>query len=338
MVQPLERNWDRTAGAHDTSPSNSRAGGKEMNPSYTSTFVFPNDFPAVQETQPVYSWSIPATSTDNLQSVANTENMQSIAHSLLKAEIVRGQCRVVCFSPRHDLTMAEMDIDEILAVVKTWTREYIELSAKEYINYIQIFENKGSMMGCSNPHPHGQMWALGDIPQEPSRELSSMKKYYEEHSRCLLCDYVALETRDGARIVCENDSFVCLVPFWAVWPFETLVVSKHHLGSLVDLNPVQQKDLADVMRRVACRYDNVFESSFPYSMGIHGAPCDGQPHANDCHLHLHFYPPLLRSATIKKFLVGFEMMAEPQRDLTPEQAAERLRGCSEIHYKMTNTL
>ncbi|KAJ3020674.1 galactose-1-phosphate uridyl transferase [Thoreauomyces humboldtii] len=306
-------------------PSNVRVGGDDVNPAYSSTYVFPNDFPAVKKSQPSFSGP-GAVASENPE-------IASLSNDLLKAEGVRGQCRVVCFSPKHNLAMAQMDTSEIRSVVDTWAEQYEELGKLDYINYVQIFENKGAVMGCSNPHPHGQLWALEDVPEEPSKEIRAMNKYHaEKHGRCLLCDYVALEVGDRSRLVCENESFVCVVPFWAVWPYETLILSKQHKASIPELDDKQRTDLADILRRITCRYDNVFECSFPYSMGIHGAPSDGKDHSIDSHLHLHMYPPLLRSASVKKFLVGFEMMGEPQRDLTSEQAAERLRACSEVHY------
>ncbi|KAI9091854.1 galactose-1-phosphate uridylyltransferase [Phlyctochytrium arcticum] len=303
-------------------PSNSRVGGDVKNPAYKEAYVFSNDFPAVRVSQPAYS-----------EADANSGEASGLAKELLKAEGVRGQCKVVCFSPKHNLSMAQMTVEAITAVVNTWAREYDELSAVNYINYVQIFENKGAVMGCSNPHPHGQIWALEDIPEEPAKELKAMAAYRQRRGCCLLCDYVKLELTDRSRLVCENDSFVCIVPFWAVWPYETLVVSKRHKTTLSELTSEERTHLANLMKRITCRYDNVFRTSFPYSMGIHGAPTDGKNHQDDSHLHIHFYPPLLRSASVKKFLVGFEMLGEPQRDLTSEQAAARLRECSEVHYK-----
>ncbi|CAO3671807.1 unnamed protein product [Umbelopsis ramanniana] len=302
-------------------PGNTRANG-ETNPSYKTTYAFPNDFPAVKADQPEYK-----------------EDEES-AKGLLRVTGVRGQCHVICFSPAHNLTIAEMSEQDILPVVKQWIKCYEDMAKVEYINHVQIFENKGSAMGCSNPHPHGQMWCTEDVPEEPAKEIKAMAEYRQQNNACLLCDYAKLETttQGKPRVVCENDSFACVVPFWAVWPFETMVVSKRHVTSVSKLDDAQQKDLANILRRIACRYDNLFQCSFPYSMGIHQAPVDGQDHNDDTHLHLHFYPPLLRSATVKKFLVGFEMMGEPQRDLTPEQAADRLRSCSEVHYKKQQKL
>ncbi|KAF8938832.1 galactose-1-phosphate uridylyltransferase [Dissophora ornata] len=326
-------------------PRNSRANGGFQNPDYKNTFVFENDFPAVQQNQPGL--------------VASSE----ASNSLLQVESVRGQCHVVCFSPAHDKTLADMSEPEILPVIEAWIDTYNSLKSKPFINHVQIFENKGAAMGCSNPHPHGQVWSTEDIPQETADELRNMKAYEEKHKSCMLCDYVKTETDadqkaklkssqeveggaaesgaagatttpDGSRIVCENASFMCVVPFWATWPFETLVLSKTHLARLSDMNDTQKQDLANILRRITCRYDNLFRCSFPYSMGIHQAPTDGNSENEALsHLHLHFYPPLLRSATVKKFLVGFELLGQAQRDLTPEQAAKRLSDLSEGHYK-----
>ncbi|KAI7884610.1 galactose-1-phosphate uridylyltransferase [Lichtheimia hyalospora FSU 10163] len=294
-------------------PGNQRANG-DCNPKYDSTFVFPNDFAAVKSEQPVL--------------VDTTEDDDD----LIRTQGVRGECHVMCFSPRHDLTMAEMTVEEIEQVVKQWTSSYKAMAEKDYIKHVQIFENKGAAMGCSNPHPHGQMWCTEQVPEEPQTELDSLKAYRDTHDgRCLLCQYAQRELKHSNRVVFENDSFVCVVPFWALWPFETLLLPKHHLSSLKQFSDQHRRDLADALRRITCRYDNLFECSFPYSMGIHQSPIgDDYDYA---HLHLHFYPPLLRSATVRKFLVGFEMLGEPQRDITPEQAASRLRDCSEIHYK-----
>lgn len=213
----------------------------------------------------------------------------------------------MCFSPSHNVTIAEMPESAIIPVVQTWTKAYNDLAKVPYINYVQIFENKGAIMGCSNPHPHGQIWSIESIPEEPSKEIRAMRQYHIDKGSCLLCDYLKTEeTADGRpRIVCENESFVCVVPFWAVWPFETMILTKRHVVSLPELDEREQRDLANIVRRIACRYDNVFETSFPYSMGVHHAPVDGKDHEQDCHLHLHFYPPLLRGATVKKFLVGY---------------------------------
>lgn len=261
-------------------PGNKRANG-DHNPPYESTYTFPNDFAAVKSDQPI---------------------LEDSGDDLLRVEGVRGECHVICFSPRHDLTMAEMSTEDIQSVVDTWTASYKVMAIKDYISHVQIFENKGATMGCSNPHPHGQMWCTERIPQEAQTELDSLKAYREEHGKCLLCQYVTREIKESQRIVIENASFICVVPFWAVWPFETLVLPKQHVTSLPQMTAQQQVDLADMLRRVACRYDNLFECSFPYSMGIHQAPVRGS--YDYAHLHIHFYPPLLRSATVRKFLVG----------------------------------
>jgi UDPglucose--hexose-1-phosphate uridylyltransferase len=256
--------------------------------------VFPNDFPAIKETQPDYEGS---------PQVQNS-SIQSKLDRIFKVEGVRGVARVICFSPKHNLTMAQMTTDQIFYIVKRWIQETIDLRKLEFVNYVQLFENKGAVMGCSNPHPHGQIWATQDIPQEPERELRALSKYRKEHQSCLLCDLVEIEISSGERIVIQNDSWICIVPFWAVWPFETMVLPKSHVSSIDLLNEKQQRDLADILRGITCRYDNMFETSFPYSMGIHGAPSHDDLTDHPMHLHLHFYPPLLRSATVKKFLVG----------------------------------
>lgn len=292
-------------------PGNERAGGAR-NPAYASTFVFTNDFAALK----------PETGHTRLDESGK---------GLLVAESESGTCRVVCFSPRHDLTLARMKVEEIAGVVDLWAGQYEELGKQEAIRYVQIFENRGETMGCSNPHPHCQIWANETIPNEPGKEQHAQLRYAAEHHSCLLCDYLKLEREDGSRIVCENDDFIALVPFWAVWPFETIVIAKSHARDLASLGAAARHHLADILKRLTTRYDNLFETSFPYSMGFHQAPTDGESH-EEWHLHAHFYPPLLRSATIRKFMVGYEMLAAPQRDITPELAANRLRESSETHY------
>ena len=254
----------------------------------------------------------------------------------MQAEGVRGTSRVVCFSPFHNLTLPLLKTDSIKKVIDTWCNEYLDLGSKEEINYVQIFENKGSMMGCSNPHPHGQIWATESIPEEPSKEIKSMRNYYEKNGSCLLCDYQKLELEKNNRIVTFNDSFICIVPFWAVWPFETMILARNHKSKLIDLSLKEKQDLAEIIKILTTKYDNLFNISFPYSMGCHQAPTDDLNHDHDCHLHFHFYPPLLRSSTVRKFLVGFEMLGEPQRDLTAEQAADRLKQLANIHYSQLN--
>ena len=290
-------------------PGNTRANGA-VNPQYASTFVFDNDFAALQP-------DVPA---------------GSVQRGLLRAESETGLARVICFSPRHDLTLPEMSTAEIRNVVDVWTREYLEIGAREDINYVQIFENKGQIMGCSNPHPHGQIWAQRTVPVEPAKETVRQAAYWNEHGRSLLTDYLATELEEKTRVVLENEHFVVLVPFWATWPFETLLLPRRHVTSIEQLTDAEKDAFADALRRLTIRYDNLFQLSFPYSAGLHQRPTDGEQHP-EWHLHLHFYPPLLRSATVKKFMVGYEMLANPQRDVTPEWAAERLRAQSEEHYK-----
>ncbi len=290
-------------------PGNSRAGGVR-NPDYPTTFVFENDFAALRPDTPQGHF-------DN--------------GGLLRAEAEVGTCRVVCFNPRHDLTLARMTVEQIVPVIDTWTAQFQELGSNPALGYVQIFENRGEMMGASNPHPHCQIWSSSSLPNEPEKELRSQTAYREARGSCLLCDYLSIEGENAERIVCSNDSFVALVPFWAVWPFEVLLLSRRHLADFTQLSANEPGDLADILRRVTTRYDNVFKTSFPYTMGFHQRPTDGSEHP-EWHFHAHFYPPLLRSATVRKFMVGYEMLATPQRDITAESAAQRLRGLSEQHY------
>jgi len=217
-------------------------------------------------------------------------------------------------------------------VVRMWSEQTDELGRVDYINYVQVFENKGAVMGCSNPHPHCQIWSSSEIPVEPAKEMATQSAYLQRRQGCLLCDYLAAEQRSGERIVYTNQHFTALVPFWAVWPFELMVVSHRHLGSLPEMSPDEVSAMADVLRKVTAKYDNLFEVSFPYSMGFHQKPTDGGGHEG-WHLHAHYYPPLLRSATVRKFMVGYEMLAMPQRDITAETAAERLRSLPEKHFR-----
>jgi UDPglucose--hexose-1-phosphate uridylyltransferase len=286
-------------------PGNARAGGART-PEYQSTYVFDNDFAAL---------------------APDTPPLHLDADGLLVAHSERGICRVVCFSPRHDLTLGEMTPDAIGRVVDTWTDQYTELGAIDWVSHVLVFENRGAMMGASNPHPHGQIWANERLPNEPARELRQQQAY-AERGGCLLCDYLGVELKEGERIVCHNEQFVALVPFWAVWPFETLVVPRAHDGALPHLATEERTGLADILRRLARRYDRLFGVTFPYSMGWHQRPTDGAEHP-EWHLHAHFYPPLLRSATVRKFMVGYELLAQPQRDITPENAAQRLRDLPE---------
>ncbi|MEM7022440.1 MAG: UDP-glucose--hexose-1-phosphate uridylyltransferase [Pseudomonadota bacterium] len=291
-------------------PGNTRAGGV-VNPDYRDTFIFDNDFGAL----------LPGTEDSELQD-----------GKLLRARAERGICRVICFSPRHDLTLPEMEVAAIRRVVDVWTEQYEELGAKSFINHVQIFENKGETMGCSNPHPHGQIWAQGSVPGEPAKELHHFKAYHAAQGSTLLADYLDKELELETRIVCANDGFVALVPFWAFWPFETMILPRRRIASLSEMEPAEKDALADLLKRLTSRYDNLFRTSFPYSAGLHQAPTDGEPHP-EWDFHLHFYPPLLRSATVRKFMVGYEMLANPQRDITPETSADMLRALPEIHYK-----
>ena len=291
-------------------PGNERAGGA-VNPSYESVFSFENDFAALLPESPAAA--------------------DAQVSSLLKAEPARGLCKVLCYHPDHSLTLARMTQKEIRLVVDAWTREYLELGGVDWIKYVQIFENRGAMMGASNPHPHGQIWATGFVPDEPVAETLAQCDHLARTSHCLLCDYMEAEQLAGERIIFENEHFLALVPWWAVWPFEVLLVSRRHARALPELYIAERDALADALKRLTTRYDNLFETSFPYTMGFHQAPTGGDEHA-EWHFHAHFYPPLLRSATVRKFMVGFEMLGMPQRDITPEEAAQRLRECSEEHF------
>jgi len=291
-------------------PGNQRAGGA-TNPDYQDTFVFTNDFAALTEQVPF----------------GKVEK----GH-LLRAHSEQGICRVLCFSPRHDLTLPQLSEAEIVKVIELWQQEYQRLGARPEINYVQIFENKGQMMGCSNPHPHGQIWAQGTVPVEPVQEGKHQGDYLQQHGRSLLSDYVKLEQQEKERIVLDNRHFVTVVPFWATWPFETMIISKRHINNILQFTEEEKKAYAEMLKQLTTLYDNLFETSFPYSAGIHQAPTDGLEHT-EWHFHHHFYPPLLRSATVKKFMVGYEMLGDPQRDLTPESSAERLRSLPLVHYK-----
>ncbi|KAK1594154.1 galactose-1-phosphate uridylyltransferase [Colletotrichum navitas] len=326
-------------------PRNSRAVG-DSNPDYKNTFVFVNDYSAVKEEQAAYK---PDVETND------------IASSLLRAEAATGKCYVLTFSEKHHVTLADMTTQEIAPVIDVWTQIYashlspsnplskvaaaLEIPAptpestvpppKHSLRYMQIFENKGAAMGCSNPHPHCQIWATSTMPEEPGTELKQMAKYRNQHAgRHLLGDYVKVELEKKERTVFENEHFLVVVPWWGVWPFEVLVLPKRHVRALVDLSAEERLQFAEAIQEVARRYDNLFETHFPYSSGIHQAPLDAtEEEAENSYLHMHFYPPLLRSATVRKFLVGYEMMAEPQRDITPEQAAARLRATGGELYR-----
>ncbi|KAK4663203.1 galactose-1-phosphate uridyl transferase [Podospora pseudopauciseta] len=326
-------------------PGNKRAQG-DSNPPYKNTFAFVNDYSAVKETQQDYH---PETNKDDVASL------------LLQARPVTGRCYVLTFSAKHDATLADMTPEEIVPVINTWTRIYAShlspshplngqaayvLSTipenpdgevtppKHQLKNMQIFENKGAAMGCSNPHPHCQIWTTSTLPEEPGKELVNMRKYKSDTGRHLLGDYVKLELEKKERLVWENDSFVVVCPWWALWPFEVLIISKRHVRALVDLDDKERLEFAQAVQEVARRYDNLFETNFPYSSGVHQAPLDcTEEEAETSWFHMHFYPPLLRSATVKKFLVGYELMAEPQRDITPEQAAAKLRDCGGELYR-----
>jgi UDPglucose--hexose-1-phosphate uridylyltransferase len=293
-------------------PGNERAGGVR-NPQYEMVYVFENDFAA-------------------LKPCVSPVSLGDGEKDLLIAETEPGACRVVCFSPRHDLALPHMELSAIRTVVDVWADQFRELGAMPEIRYVEIFENRGEMMGCSNPHPHGQIWANHTIPNEPRKEQAALTEYRRQNQSCLLCDYVELERAAGERIVWENEQFLAVVPFWAIWPFELLLCSKNHVADLPALDTSARVALADILKRITIRYDNLFETSFPYSMGFHQQPTDGIDRP-EWHLHAHFYPPLLRSATVRKFMVGYELLASPQRDITPELAAERLRSLSDQHYR-----
>lgn len=310
----VEKLSNETRPAYDPAcylcPGNTRADGSQ-NPQYTDSFVFVNDFSAL---------------------LSDTEEAVMDEEQLLVAETARGICKVIAFTPRHDLTLAEMSVAEITKVVGVWKREFIELSKTEWINYIQIFENKGAIMGCSNPHPHGQIWAVNALPEELKKEDNRQREYFEKHRRSLLSAYLEVELKKQERILIDNPHFVVMVPFWAAWPFETMIVSKRHIQDISQFTEEEEAALAACLQELCIRYDNIFSTSFPYSAGMHQAPVNSGPQEH-WHWHMHFYPPLLRSATVKKFMVGYEMLANPQRDITAEKAAEIIRNQSTTHYK-----
>jgi UDPglucose--hexose-1-phosphate uridylyltransferase len=289
---------------------NKRSDGT-INPSYENVFVFTNDFSALLK--------------ETTAAAINTSD-------LLIAKSESGICRVICFSPDHSLTLPLMKEQDIVKVIELWQHEFRDLSRDTTIKYIQIFENKGEMMGCSNPHPHGQIWASSSIPLELTKETEEQKKYFHQHNKSLLSSYIELELQLKERIVSENNHFVVLVPFWAVWPYETIIVSKRHIQNILQFSEEEKESFATILKEITIRYDNLFNVSFPYSAGMHQAPVNDGVH-EEWHWHMHFYPPLLRSATVKKFMVGYEMLANPQRDITPEAAAATLRSISTKHYK-----
>lgn len=295
-------------------PGNVRSNGNR-NPDYESCFVFDNDFPSLLKDQ------------------AEVEEGQTSSLFQIKPE--RGINKVVCFSPKHNLTIPEMSLSDIENIVKTWKEQYLELGGHDFIRHVQIFENKGAVMGCSNSHPHGQIWAQSSIPSQVERTQKNLENYHKKHGRSLLKVYLEEELFSGERIVAENDHFAVLVPFWATWPYETMIISKRHFGSLAAMKPEEEKAFAHLLKVITIKYDNLFKTSFPYSSGIHQAPTDSFAHP-EWHFHMHFYPPLLRSATVKKFMVGYEMMGEAQRDISAEQAAKILRELPNVHYKLNN--
>jgi UDPglucose--hexose-1-phosphate uridylyltransferase len=285
-------------------PGNLRAGGVRTE-KYTSTYVFENDFAALKLDTPQFS-------------------SDEDGKGLLVAEGESGTCRVICFSPRHDLTLAKMSIAEIRPVVDVWAQQSIELGLRDDISYVQIFENRGAMMGASNPHPHGQIWAGRSVHNEAVAELMGQQEYFTTNDAILLCEYLKMEEKLEDRLMARNSSFVALVPFWAVWPFEVMILPRRHVAQLQEFSEAERQDFAAILKVVAATYDQVFDTPFPYSMGLHPAPCDGKEHP-EWQFHVHFYPPLLRSANIRKFMVGYELLGSPQRDITPESAAEVLR-------------
>jgi len=281
-------------------PTNIRVSG-EKNPNYKGTYVFENDFAAL---------------------LPNTEPFD-YNEGLLKAESENGKCKVVCFSPNHSLTLPDMKLEDIEKVIAIWQKEYEELGQLEGINHVQIFENKGAIMGCSNPHPHGQIWAQRSIPTEVAKKTTTQKEYYQKNGKSLLSSYLEQELNLNERIISQNDNFVSLVPFWAVWPYEVIIVPKRHMNHIGQMTDKEKQDYAQQIKTVTLKYDLLFDTSFPYSAGIHQSPTDKMH--EEWHWHMPFYPPLLRSATVKKFMVGYEMLGMPQRDITPESAAMVLK-------------
>ena len=295
-------------------PGNVRANGVN-NPDYKNSFVFENDFAALLEDEVSFD---PST------------------NPLFQLKPERGINKVVCFSPKHNLTLPEMEVEAIEKVVQTWKAQYLELGSHDFINYVQIFENKGSVMGCSNPHPHGQIWAQSSLPTQIEKTQKNLRAYYEKNKTSLLKDYLEQELKQQERLVLENEHFVVLVPFWATWPYETMIISKRHFSNIIAMTQEETKAFAEIIKDITVKYDNLFETSFPYSSGIHQAPTDRVAHP-EWHFHMHFYPPLLRSATVKKFMVGYEMLGEAQRDIAPEQSAKILRDLPNQHYKTKTT-
>ncbi|QFU75453.1 UDP-glucose--hexose-1-phosphate uridylyltransferase [Halioglobus maricola] len=312
----LEEDQSEPALTHDPAcylcAGNERASG-DRNPDYRGPYVFNNDFAAITATSPAFEGN----------------------DDLFRSAPISGECRVICFSERHDLTLPQMAEQNIVCLIDTWCEQYRELG--EHYRWVQVFENKGTINGCSNPHPHGQIWASDGLPTLVAREDDSQRDYLVRKNTVMLFDYAQREVASGERTVCLNEDWLVVVPWWATWPFETLLLPRFRVARMTDLKASQKDALAAILKELTTRYDNVFNTSFPYSMGWHGAPF-GDDACDHWQLHAHFYPPLLRSATVKKFMVGYEMLAEAQRDLTPEQAAERLREQSKAHYKGTTNV
>lgn len=292
-------------------PTNTRANG-EVNPEYKDPYSFTNDFAAL---------------------IPSEDTPEFYEEGLLKAQTETGICKVVCFSPDHSLTLPVMDESDIVKVISLWQKEYVQLGANPNINNVQIFENKGAIMGCSNPHPHGQIWAQYTVPGEIQKKTSNFEKHFQNNTNSLLEQYLIEERKHQERIVIENEHFVTLVPYWAVWPYELMIVPKRKMASIAELTEEEKQAYANIIKRTTIKFDNLFKVSFPYSAGIHQAPTDGKSH-DAWHFHMSFYPPLLRSATVKKFMVGYEMFADPQRDITAEQAAETLRNLPDTHFSL----
>lgn len=286
-------------------PGNTRSGGA-VNPKYTETFVFKNDFGALVE----------------------DSNTNDYNNGLLQAKGEKGICKVICFSPDHSLTIPQMEIKDLVKVTNTWIKEYIELGSKDFINHVQIFENKGAMMGCSNPHPHGQVWAQSSIPEVTLKKTERQLAHFKKNNSSLLGDYLTQELELKERIILENEDFVALVPFWAFWPYECMIIPRRRMSNIAEMTEKETESFAKILKGLTINMDNVFDCSFPYSAGIHQSPTDGEAHP-EWHWHMSFYPPLLRSATVKKFMVGYEMFANPQRDISAEYAAAQLAVNSE---------
>jgi UDPglucose--hexose-1-phosphate uridylyltransferase len=280
--------------------SNNRMNG-ETNPEYKDVYVFTNDFAALQKASATFS----------------------INDGLLQAQSEQGICKVICFSPDHSKSLADMAVEDIQKVVNVWREEYQELGTIEGINYVQIFENKGAVMGCSNPHPHGQIWSQSTLPNEVEKKDKRQRDYFTKNQSSLVGDYLKQELLLKERIIFENDVFVVLVPFWAIWPFEAMIAPKKWQSDITKMDETDSLQFAEAISVLTKAYDKLFNVSFPYSSGIHQAPTNNQNNEH-WHWHMSFYPPLLRSATVKKFMVGYEMFGSPQRDITPEVAVKMI--------------